>query len=148
MCNSASVPSTISNTTDMFFCTWPLHWPLSTPSFDTGGSYNMTSFPISPRQPLRAPWTHDHLVHIRALALGCAIEPGMASSYSSALQSYLAFCKSHDFPIDPTPDTLSFYIVFMCHHIKPNSIKSYLSGHCTGTNGKGIREDTGVGTNE
>jgi hypothetical protein len=90
----------------------------------------MTSFPVSPRQPLRAPWTRDRLVHVRALALGCAIEPGTASSYSSALQSYLAFCKSHDFPIDPTPDTLSFYIVFMCHHIKPNSVESYLSGIC------------------
>ena len=90
----------------------------------------MTSFPVLPRQPLCAPWTRDRLVHVYAFALGCAIEPRTASSYSSALQSYLAFCKSHDFPIDPTPDTLSFYIVFMCHHIKPNSIKSYLSGIC------------------
>jgi hypothetical protein len=90
----------------------------------------MTSFPVSSRQPLRTPWTRERLVHERAVALGCAIEPGTASSYSSALQSYLAFCKSHNFPIDPTPDTLSFFVVFMCHHIKPKSVESYLSGIC------------------
>ncbi|OSD08152.1 hypothetical protein PYCCODRAFT_1343896, partial [Trametes coccinea BRFM310] len=36
----------------------------------------------------------------------------------------------HGFPIDPTIDTLSFYVVFMCHHIKPDSVDSYLSGIC------------------
>ncbi|OSC98604.1 hypothetical protein PYCCODRAFT_1338839, partial [Trametes coccinea BRFM310] len=36
----------------------------------------------------------------------------------------------HTFPIDPTVDTLSFYVVFMCHHIKPDSVDSYLSGIC------------------
>ena len=28
------------------------------------------------------------------------------------------------------PDTLSFFIVFMCHHIKPSSVDTYLSGIC------------------
>ncbi|KAI0054896.1 hypothetical protein BV25DRAFT_1769720, partial [Artomyces pyxidatus] len=36
----------------------------------------------------------------------------------------------HDFPITPTPDTLSFYCVYMCHHIQPRSVASYLSGIC------------------
>ncbi|KAF8576080.1 hypothetical protein K439DRAFT_1263413, partial [Ramaria rubella] len=36
----------------------------------------------------------------------------------------------HDFPIEPTVDTLSFYVIFMCHHIKPQSVGSYLSGIC------------------
>ncbi|KAE9389329.1 hypothetical protein BT96DRAFT_772852, partial [Gymnopus androsaceus JB14] len=36
----------------------------------------------------------------------------------------------HDFPIDPTTNTLSFYITYMCHHIKLKSISSYLSGIC------------------
>ncbi|KJA21355.1 hypothetical protein HYPSUDRAFT_108311, partial [Hypholoma sublateritium FD-334 SS-4] len=38
----------------------------------------------------------------------------------------------HNFPIDPTPDTLSFFVVYMCHpdHVKPNTVKSYLSGIC------------------
>ncbi|KDR73957.1 hypothetical protein GALMADRAFT_39483, partial [Galerina marginata CBS 339.88] len=36
----------------------------------------------------------------------------------------------HDFPIEPTADTLSFYVVYMCHFIKPKSVNSYLSGIC------------------
>ncbi|KIJ22669.1 hypothetical protein M422DRAFT_196909 [Sphaerobolus stellatus SS14] len=34
----------------------------------------------------------------------------------------------HDFPVEPTADTLSFYTVYMCNHIKPSSVASYLSG--------------------
>ncbi|KAF8574967.1 hypothetical protein K439DRAFT_1271807, partial [Ramaria rubella] len=34
----------------------------------------------------------------------------------------------HDFPVQPTVDMLSFYVVFMCHHIKPASVSAYLSG--------------------
>ncbi|KIJ38858.1 hypothetical protein M422DRAFT_101211, partial [Sphaerobolus stellatus SS14] len=34
----------------------------------------------------------------------------------------------HDFPVEPTADILSFYTVYMCHHIKPTSVASYLSG--------------------
>jgi hypothetical protein len=37
----------------------------------------------------------------------------------------------HDFPVDPTPDTLSFFVVFMSHHINPSSVDSYLSGICS-----------------
>ncbi len=40
------------------------------------------------------------------------------------------FCKIHHFPIQPTVDTMSYFIVFMSSHIKPNSISSYLSGIC------------------
>ncbi|TDL16581.1 hypothetical protein BD410DRAFT_700292, partial [Rickenella mellea] len=36
----------------------------------------------------------------------------------------------HDFPIHPTLDTFSFFTVFMCHHIEPRSVGSYLSGIC------------------
>ncbi|KIK64633.1 hypothetical protein GYMLUDRAFT_125633, partial [Collybiopsis luxurians FD-317 M1] len=36
----------------------------------------------------------------------------------------------HHFPLDPTSDTLSFYIVFMSSHIEPRSVVSYLSGIC------------------
>ena len=39
-------------------------------------------------------------------------------------------CRIHDFPIDPTPDMLSFYTVFISHHIKPSFVDSYLSGIC------------------
>lgn len=31
-------------------------------------------------------------------------------------------------PLDPTPDTLSFYITYMSTYIKPSSVVSYLSG--------------------
>ena len=34
----------------------------------------------------------------------------------------------HNMPVEPTPDTLSLYTVFMCHYIKPDSIDTYLSG--------------------
>ena len=42
----------------------------------------------------------------------------------------LFFCCSHNFPIDSTPNTLSFYMVHMVHHIKPSSVSSYFSGIC------------------
>ena len=90
----------------------------------------MRTPPPSSRQPHRAPWTRERLEHERAMALGNAIDASSAASYSSALQSYVTFCRSHNFPIDPTPDTLSFFTVFMCHHIKPSSVDAYLSGIC------------------
>ncbi|KAL1695678.1 hypothetical protein GGG16DRAFT_31373, partial [Schizophyllum commune] len=36
----------------------------------------------------------------------------------------------HDFPITPTTDTLSFYVVFMSRHLKPKTVGVYLSGIC------------------
>ena len=48
----------------------------------------------------------------------------------SALNSYLTFCNLHELPVEPTPDTLSFYVVFLSSHIKPDSVNSYLSGIC------------------
>jgi len=38
--------------------------------------------------------------------------------------------KNHNFPVDPTPDTLSFFTVYMSFHIKPDSVDTYLSGIC------------------
>ena len=34
----------------------------------------------------------------------------------------------HTFAFEPTTDMLSFYVVYMAHHIKPNSVAQYLSG--------------------
>ncbi|KAG1765062.1 hypothetical protein EV702DRAFT_1204711 [Suillus placidus] len=31
-------------------------------------------------------------------------------------------------PIEPTPDTLSYFVTFMSHHIQPRSVEAYLSG--------------------
>jgi integrase len=82
------------------------------------------------RQPLRQSWTRERLEHERAIALGQSIDSTTWSNYSSALNSYLDFVKNHKFPIDPTPDTLSFYTVYMSHYIKPASVDTYLSGIC------------------
>ena len=80
------------------------------------------------RQPVRAVWTKERLVHERAIALGNVIDKSTLSNYSSALNSYLNFVKLHDFPVEPTPETLSFYTVYMSHHINPRSVNTYLSG--------------------
>ena len=85
-------------------------------------------FPPSGHQPLRAAWPREKLVWERALALGFAVDDSSARSYNSATQSYLSFCKLHHFSIDPTPEVMSFYVTFMCAHISPNSVRSYLSG--------------------
>jgi hypothetical protein len=78
----------------------------------------------------REAWTHERLLRERAIAIACAVEPSSASSYSSAVKSYFDFCTSHSLPVEPTPDTLSFFAVYMAHHIKPKSVLSYLSGIC------------------
>lgn len=85
---------------------------------------------ISPsaRQPSRQAWSLDRLIYERSIALGMTLHPNTQHAYSSHLNSYLTFCKIHRFPILPTPDTLSFFIVFMSHYIRPRSVENYLSG--------------------
>jgi hypothetical protein len=80
------------------------------------------------RQPVRVAWSKERLIHERAIALGHVIDKSTLSNYSSALNSYLNFVKLHDLPVEPTPDTLSLYTVYMCHHINPRSVNTYLSG--------------------
>ena len=82
------------------------------------------------RQPARAAWPRERLLRERAITLGLAIDASTLKNYSSALNSYLSFVRIHDFPVEPTPDTLSFYAVFMSHHIEPCSVSTYLSGIC------------------
>ena len=82
------------------------------------------------RQPAREAWSHDWLLRERAIALGQAIDTSTLNSYSSVLNSYLNFVRLHDLPVEPTPDTLSFFAVFMSHHIEPRSVLNYLSGIC------------------
>lgn len=86
----------------------------------------------STRQPARPAWSRQKLEFQRAIAMGYDIEKTSARTYNSATQSYLAFCKNHGMPITPTPDTLSFYVVYMCAYIRPSSVSSYLSGICHG----------------
>ena len=83
---------------------------------------------LSSKQPRREPWTKDTLLRERAAALTNAIDRSTSRSYGSALNSWIAFAEMHDFAIEPTVDTLTFYIVYMSHHISPRSVKTYLSG--------------------
>src|SRR5258708_8095242 len=64
------------------------------------------------------------------LALGAALECSTAQSYTSTATSYISLYELHNFTTKPTVERLCFYIVFMSHHIKPTSVKSYLSGIC------------------
>ena len=85
---------------------------------------------VRSRQPVRAAWSRDRLLRERSIALGLAIDTSTLNCYGSALNSYLSFVRLHNLPVEPTPDTLSFFIVFMSHHIEPRSVSSYLSGIC------------------
>ena len=82
------------------------------------------------RQPHREPWTLERLNYERSILLGLSIDTSTATTYSSALNSYLTFCKMHKLPVEPTPQTLSYYTTFQSFHINPRSVDSYLSGIC------------------
>ena len=85
---------------------------------------------VKSKQKRRLAWTRERLLRERAIALGQAIDTSTWKNYGSALNSYLTFVRIHNFPIEPTADTISFFTVFMCHHIKPDSVDTYLSGIC------------------
>ena len=72
----------------------------------------------------------ERLVNERSIALGYSLDASSFGAYTSALNSYLTFCNLHHLPVDPTPDTLSFYVVFLSTYIKPDSVNAYLSGIC------------------
>src|ERR1700678_4794957 len=102
----------------------------STPTSDVGAALLM--FQVSPtsRQPCRKAWTIDRLINKRSISLGYSLDASSFGAYTSALNSYLTFCNLHNLPVDPTPDTLSFYVVFLSSHIDPKSVNSYLSAIC------------------
>jgi hypothetical protein len=87
----------------------------------------MINKPDKPRCPICTTWPHEHLLHKHAIAIACAVDPSSASSYSSGVNSH---CSVHLFPVNPTPDTLSFYAVYTAHYIKTDSVSTYLSGIC------------------
>src|SRR5882762_3206589 len=90
----------------------------------------MVSISPTSRQPHRDAWTMERLVNERSISLGYSLDASSFGAYTSALNSYITFCNLHTLPIDPTPDTLSFFVVFLCTYIKPDSVNSYLSGIC------------------
>jgi hypothetical protein len=73
-------------------------------------------------------WTTAKLIHEWAIALGYVIDKSTNLMYTSALNSYINFCTLHAFPLKPTNDTMSFFVIYMSHHIAPKSVDSYLSG--------------------
>jgi hypothetical protein len=83
---------------------------------------------LNARQPNREAWSLERLIHERSIFLGMALDSSSFRAYSSHLNSYLTFCNLHRLPIDPTPDTLSYFVTFMSHHIQPRSVDAYLSG--------------------
>ncbi|KAH8919585.1 hypothetical protein BT69DRAFT_1246231, partial [Atractiella rhizophila] len=80
------------------------------------------------RQPHRKAWSRERLIQERATTLALAYDPATKEAYSSAARSYIQFCQLHKFSLTPSRDTLSFYIVYMSHFVKPSTVKSYLSG--------------------
>ncbi len=95
-----------------------------------GGIRMLIDITPGSRQKAHEPWTLEKLYHKRCLALGSAIDTATLGPYNSALNSYITFCKIHHFPVQPTVDTMSYFIVFMSSHIKPESVSFYLSGIC------------------
>ena len=81
-------------------------------------------------QPHREPWTLERLNYECSILLGMSIDISTAAMYSSALNSYLTFCKMHSLPVDPTPQTLSYYVTFQSFFINPKSVDLYLSRIC------------------
>src|ERR1700677_479641 len=82
------------------------------------------------RKPHREPWTLKCLNYEHSILLRMSIDTSTATTYSSALNSYLTFCKMHALPVDPTPQTLSYYVTFQSFFINPKLVNSYLSGIC------------------
>jgi hypothetical protein len=76
-------------------------------------------FELSPgscQPPGRKAWTTAKLVHERAIALGYAIDKSTNLTYTSALNSYINFCTLHAFPLEPTNDTMSFFVIYVSPH--------------------------------
>lgn len=62
------------------------------------------------------------------VALGFSLEASTRLTYNSATEQYITFCRLHEFPIEPTADTLSLFVTYTSHFIEPASVASYLSG--------------------
>ena len=70
----------------------------------------------------------EMLLREHALTLSNSVDVSTTQTYGSVLNSWIAFIQMHNFPLEPNPDTLSFFVVYMSHHIHPKSVRSYLSG--------------------
>ncbi|KAI9571540.1 hypothetical protein HD554DRAFT_203794 [Boletus coccyginus] len=91
----------------------------------------MISSGLPSRQRAHEAWTMERLLTECSITLGLSLDNSTTRAYSSHLNSYLNFCHLHHFPVEPTPDTLSFFITYMSQHINPRSVETYLSGIVT-----------------
>lgn len=87
----------------------------------------MSSLPLGHRAR-RTRWPIERLTHERNIAVGSALALSSNSACNSAVQSWIRFAKLHELPLEPSAETLSFYIVYECFYIEPRSVNSYLSG--------------------
>ena len=78
----------------------------------------------SSRQPTREAWTLDRLNAELTINLGMAIDRSTYANYTSALNSYITFCRLYGFDIEPTQRTLALcyfqiniYQPKICRHI-------------------------------
>jgi hypothetical protein len=88
----------------------------------------MINISTTSRQPIREAWTIARLNAELTINLGMAIDRATHDSYSSALNSYLTFCRLHGLDIEPTQRTLALFVTFQSAHINPKSVDTYLSG--------------------
>jgi hypothetical protein len=92
-----------------------------------GGCQKIMEISPTSHQPHFEPWSLGHLNYECLILLGIYIDISTASMYSSALNSYLTFCKMH---VEPTPQALSYCTMFQSLYINPKSVYSYLFGVC------------------
>ena len=84
-----------------------------------------------PRHAPEVPWSTDELVSWRSFYITSSLVPSSHLAYTSALQSYHQFCQLHHFPTEPMADTLSFFLTYRSHTLRPQTLSSYLSGICS-----------------
>jgi hypothetical protein len=82
----------------------------------------MINLSATSRQPIQEAWTLKRLNAELTINLGMAIDRSTHSSYTSALNSYITFCRLHGFDIEPSQCTLTLYVTFQCTYINPKSV--------------------------
>ncbi len=103
---------------------------LQPPWTTLGAAKKMThQLPVS-RQPVRPRWTDNNFKREIHIALTAAINLPIEGLYGSALNSWIVFCNCHKILSKPTLHSLKNYTIYMCNHIKPRSVNTYLSGIC------------------
>jgi hypothetical protein len=74
------------------------------------------------RQPHHEAWTLECLNAELTINFGLAIDRSTHDCYSSAPNSYLTFCRIHNFNIEPTLCTLTLFVMFQSVLINLKSV--------------------------